>query len=170
MSPHEYKLSGSQNHLNDRLLGFWSEFLGQDVNTFCEWCLWILWVPRCTRCEGALKPQTHLINYLHWKHLNTMFMLFVFRGGGDTRLEILGTRPMLQNKTYGDNNTTYGANKTVSHSVRLLLGTHTRHSVWLLTKLTRPNWILQDWIKIMIFYKINAKIYINILLSLTFII
>ena len=24
-------------------------------------------------------------------------------------------------------------------SVRLLLGTHTRHSVWLLTKLTRPN-------------------------------
>ena len=41
-----------------------------------------------------------------------MFMLFVFRGGGDTRLEILGTRPMLQNKIYGDNNTTYGANKT----------------------------------------------------------
>ena len=71
------------------------------------------------------------------------------------------------------------ANKQFSHihcvtvtvySVRLLLGTHTRHLVWLLTKLTRPNWILQDRIKIMIFYIINAKIHINILLSLTFII
>ena len=60
--------------------------------------------------------------------------------------------------------------KIMEYSVRLLLGTHTRHSVWLLTKLTRPNWILQDRIKIMIFYIINAKIHINILLSLTFII